>query len=148
MSLTAVKSLTIAVAAAACVSCGGGGYSASSPSSPTPTSPATSSTSSALTISITSRNGAQSFSPNPASAGGQMVVFKNNDTIAHHVVLNDGTVDTGLLAPGATSAALLMPSAGANYHCTIHPDMTGSVNSASGSTAPPDSGGTAPPSGY
>ena len=28
-------------------------------------------------------NGAQAFSGNPASFGGQMVVFSNNDSIAH-----------------------------------------------------------------
>ena len=41
--------------------CGGGG---SSPSGPNP---------GALTITITRQNGSQSFSPNPASAGGQTV---------------------------------------------------------------------------
>src|SRR4051812_9074525 len=73
--------------------CGG-----SSPSSP--------STSGAITIAITGQNGNLSFNPNPADAGGKTVVFKNNDSITHHVQLNDGSGDTGDIAPGATSKAV------------------------------------------
>ena len=104
-------------------SCGGGKSSPTSPSAPN-----------VLTITITGQNGAQSFSPNPASAGGQMVVFRNTDNIVHRVQLNDGTLDTGNIAPGATSVAVLMPALGTNYHCTIHTTMIGAVN---GTTSPP-----------
>ncbi len=89
------------------------------------------------TITINGRNGAQSFSPNPASFGGQTVVFKNNDTVTHRVQLNDGSLDTGDIAPGATSKSVLMPSSGTNYHCTLHPDMIGAVSAATGAPAPP-----------
>jgi hypothetical protein len=65
-----------------------------------------------------------------------MVVFKNADTIAHQVVLNDGTVNTGVIQPGATSAPVQMPSDGTNYHCALHPDMVGAVNAASGDAPP------------
>ena len=61
-----------------------------------------------------------------------MVVFRNADTIVHRVALNDGPVDTGDIAPGATSGAVQMPGGGTNYHCSIQPDMIGSVNPASG----------------
>lgn len=151
MSLNLVKYLSAVAVAAVCASCGSGGYGASTPSAPSSTSASSTSasaTSSALTISIASRNGSQSFSPNPASAGGQMVVFRNNDSIPHRVVLNDGTVDTGIIQPGGSSAAVLMPANGSNYHCSIHPDMTGSVNSSSGAAAPPDSSSPSPGSGY
>jgi plastocyanin len=122
-----------AAALALCWSCGGG-YSAPTPTTPSP------SDSNAITISVVRQNGAQSFSPNPASAGGQVVVFKNNDSIVHRVILNDGTLDTGDIAPGATSRALTMPSAGTNYHCTIHPSMVGSVSPAAGGAPPPCEG--------
>jgi plastocyanin len=102
-------------------SCGGGSSSPTTPSAPD-----------VLTITITRQNGAQSFSPNPASAGGQMVVFRNSDSIVHRVQLNDGSIDTGNLAPGATSTAVLMPGNGTNYHCTVHPDMIGAVSGISG----------------
>jgi plastocyanin len=109
----------------AVVGCGGSGSSASAPS--TTTSP---------TISIVGQNGTQAFSPNPAAFGGQQVIFKNNDSVTHRIVLNDGSVDTGEIAPGATSRALTMPSAGANYHCAIHPGMIGSTSAASGAPPP------------
>ena len=115
-----------------CVSCGGSdGYGGSTPTSP---SGGGGGTTSATTITIMGQNGTQAFSPNPASFGGQSVVFKNNDSITHRVVLNDGSVDTGDIAPGATSRAVVMPTAGTNYHCSLHPGMIGAV---SGGSAPP-----------
>ena len=57
-----------------------------------------------------------------------------SDSIIHRVRLNDGSIDTGNLAPGGTSSAVLMPALGTHYHCTIHPDMIGAVN---GTTGPP-----------
>jgi plastocyanin len=86
------------------------------------------------------QNGAQSFSPNPASAGGRRVVFRNADSIAHRVRLNDLSIDTGDLAPGATSPAFEMPTTGTNYHCSHHPDMIGAVNGAGGNGPPPCEG--------
>src|SRR6185503_5122376 len=74
----------------------------------------------AATITINGQTGPQSFSPNPANFGGQTVVFKNNDSVTHRVQLNDGSLDTGDIAPGATSRTVLMPSSGTNYHCTLH----------------------------
>ena len=91
-------------------------------------------------ITITGQHGAASFSPSPAAAGGQIVVFKNLDTVVHRVALNWGGVDTGDIAPGATSGAVQMPDTGMNYHCALHPAMIGSVSAASGSTPPPCSG--------
>ena len=100
----------------------------------------TTSSSNTMTITIRRQNGAQSFDPNPALAGGQMVVFRNSDTVTHRVALNDGNVDTGDIAPGATSRAVQMPSNGTNYHCSIHADMIGSVNASSGAAPPPCEG--------
>jgi plastocyanin len=87
-------------------------------------------------IDVVGDRGNVSFSPNPATAGGQMVVFKNTDSIPHHVVLNDGTIDTGVIQPGATTAAVQMPATGTNYHCSIHPDMVGAVAPADGGAPP------------
>jgi plastocyanin len=107
-------------------------------SSSTPTSPTA--TPSAVTITVNGQNGAQSFSPNPATAAGQMVVFRNADSVVHHIVLNDGTVDTGDIAPGQTSRAVQMPAAGTNYHCSLHPTMVGAVNASAGAPPPPCEG--------
>lgn len=117
----------IAAAAAILVvsSCGG-----SSPTSPSADNP--------ITITITRQNGAQSFTPNPASAGGRTVVFRNADSVVHRVRLNDGTIDTGNIAPGATSSEVSMPAGGTNYHCELHPDMIGAISGTSGAPPPCD----------
>ena len=65
-----------------------------------------------------------------------MVVFRNADTIVHRVTLNDGSVDTGDIAPGATSRAVRMPDTGANYHCVLHPAMVGAVSPMAGGPPP------------
>jgi plastocyanin len=116
-------------ALAVAAGCGGSGYNDMGTPTPTPTPTASGS---ALTINITGQNGTQSFSPNPADAAGMQVIFHNADSIVHRVVLNDGTIDTGDIAPNANSAAFTMPGGGTNYHCLLHPDMIGAVNSESG----------------
>ena len=129
MKAAFLKASIIFVAATALASCGGssdGGYV--TPPTPLPTS---------FTINIVGDRGSQSFSPNPAPAGGQEVVFRNSDSVLHHIVTNDASRDFGDLAAGATSRALSMPSAGANYHCTIHPGMIGGVSAAAGGGPPP-----------
>jgi plastocyanin len=120
-----VGASALALIATCAAACGGG-------SSSTPTSPS----SNPFTITVTRQNGAQSFSPNPASVGGQMVVFRNSDTVVHRVLLNDGSIDTGNIAPGAMSAAVRMPAGGTNYHCSLHPDMIGAVNPVAGGPPP------------
>jgi plastocyanin len=106
-------------------SSGGGGI----PTSPTPSSPQ-----GVLTINVVAINGAQSFSPNPAALpAGQLIVWHNVDTTTHRVVLNDRSVDTGDLAPGASSQPMAI-GAGGQYHCSIHPVMVGSINQ--GTSAP------------
>jgi plastocyanin len=87
----------------------------------------TSATGNAVTIDVVAINGAQSYSPNPASVpAGQLVVWHNIDKETHRVVLDDRSVDTGNLAPGASSAPMPIGTAGP-YHCTIHPEMVGTI---------------------
>ena len=121
--------------------CSGSGYSSGSsgnPSAPTPPSP---STSGVVTVNVVGINGALSFSPNPATLpAGQMIVWHNVDNTTHHVVFNDGSVDTGNLAPGASSQPQAIAAASGPYHCSIHPVMVGSVNQDT-TTPPPSQGG-------
>src|SRR5687768_15811438 len=105
-----LRSLTAAATIVALSAVGCGSSSPSTPSS-APSSTGT------PTIVIASQNGTQAFNPNPATFAGQQVVFRNNDTVVHRVILNDGSVDTGDIAPGATSRAVTMPGTGTNYHC-------------------------------
>ena len=114
---TGLATLTVNVAACA------GGYGSSSPSAPGNTPPPAGAT----TINVVRENGNQSFSPNPATVPtGQTVVWHNIDTTTHRVVLNDGKLDTGNLAPGAFSEPMTL-GAPSPYHCSIHPDMVGSL---------------------
>ena len=114
--------------------CSGSSYSngnSGNPSTPSPTIPAV------VTINVVAVNGAQSFSPNPATLpAGQMVVWHNVDNITHRVVLNDRSVDTGDLTPGASSQPMAIAAAGGQYHCSIHPVMVGTIVPAAASGPP------------
>jgi plastocyanin len=120
--------------------CDGNGYSSAtgSPVTPTPQSDG----SGVVTINVVAINGAQSFSPNPATVpSGQTVVWHNVDSVTHRVVLNDRSVDTGDLAPGASSQRMTIGggTGGGQYHCSVHPEMIGSLNQMT-SPAPPCDG--------
>lgn len=116
--------------AAVAVACGGSsGYGGSTPVSPTPSA---GNSSNVVTINIMGVNGKQSFSPNPADVpGGSVAVFVNKDTVTHRVVLDDLSIDTGNIAPGASSAQMQLGGVSKAYHCAIHANMVGSLNSAS-----------------
>ena len=81
------------------------------------------------TISIAANNGAQSFAPNPATAvTGDSLVWRNDDFSVHRIVLDDGSLDTGNINPGASSPPMTLTGAGGRYHCAIHPDMVGTLS--------------------
>src|ERR1700730_12152950 len=122
--------------------CGGSGSAMGTSASPT--SPTLPSTSGVVMVNVVAINGAQSFSPNPATLpAGQMVMWHNVDRITHRVVLNDRSVDTGDLAPGASSQAMAIGAGSGPYHCSIHPEMVGSINQ-DGSSMPPPPSSTQP----
>ena len=100
-----------------------GGYGTPTPSGPSGTPPPAG----AITIDVVRENGSQSFAPNPATVPpGQTVVWHNIDSTTHRVVLNAGQLDTGNLAPGAFSQPMTLAAPGP-YHCSIHPDMVGTL---------------------
>lgn len=121
----------ILAVAAACGSSGGG-----SPQTQPSGVPSGGGNVSAFTINIVGDRGAQSFTPNPVPNGNNSLQWKNTDSVVHHIVANDGSFDSGDIAPGATSKVVAMTTDGTNYHCTIHPGMIGAVEAASG-TPPP-----------
>jgi len=99
-----------------------------------PTAP----TSNPSTVSIRGQQGSQSFSPNPVSPAGRMVVWRNDDGVTHRIVANDGSFDTGDLVGGATSGAVQTPAGGVHYHCSLHPTtMFGSIEGSGGQAPPP-----------
>ena len=136
MQHTALRTIAILAVAVATSSCSGGSSASTTPASPSPASP---STPSSVTVSILAINGNKSYTPNPVQTAGQALVFKNNDTQTHHVIMDDGSIDFGLLAPGASTAAKTIASGG-NFHCSIHPSMVGSINGAVAPDPVPGSG--------
>jgi plastocyanin len=130
MRFSLLGGVAVAMAAAVAMWSCGGSSSSSNPMSP-------GAMPSSATVNIMGQLGAQSFSPNPASVNqGSMVIWHNSDNTTHHIVMNDGSLDTGDIAPGGSSAALQLATNGANYHCTIHPTMVGSINAAAGVPPP------------
>jgi plastocyanin len=123
----------VAVALAAWA-CGG----TSSPSNPTPTPGGGGGGAAAEVISIVGSAGSQAFTPNPANdaPAGTTVAWTNNDSVTHRIVMNDGSLDTGNIAPGQTSAAMTMITNGGNYHCAIHPTMVGALKASTGAPPP------------
>ena len=100
------------------------GYGNTSPTTPSPSTVPDG----AITINVVGINGALSFSPNPATVPqGQMVVWHNVDTVTHHVALDDRSLDTGNIGPGAFSQPMTLAAPG-TYHCTIHPSMVGATS--------------------
>jgi plastocyanin len=116
--VTAASAAALVLGVFACSNYGG-----SSPTSPGGSAPPAG----AIVINVVRENGAQSFSPNPATVpAGQTVVWHNVDTIVHRVVLNDGALDTGNIGPGGFSVAMTLVAPGP-YHCSIHPSMIGTI---------------------
>jgi plastocyanin len=119
------------------MSCGGGGKSSyATPSAPTPTP-----SSSPVIVNIVGSSGNKAFQPNPVQVnGGDNLAFRNADTATHHIVLDDGSADLGMLSPGVTSAAIKASGPATNFHCTIHPSMVGSINGSAAPEPPPCTG--------
>jgi plastocyanin len=132
-SVILVGVLAAAGAASSCSSNGNSGGTPTNPGgggTPTPTS---------VTISIVATMGNQSYVPNPVPVGGnEQIVFRNNDTVAHRIIMDDNSVDFGTLSPGASSPARAVATG--SFHCTIHPSMVGSINTATAPEPPPGSG--------
>jgi plastocyanin len=107
----------------------GGNPIAPTPAAATPTpTPTPTPTSSVVTIDVVGVNGAQSFSPNPATLpAGQTVVWRNVDSVTHRVVLNNGSLDTGNIASGASSQPMSINAGSGAYFCSLHPSMVGSI---------------------
>jgi len=113
--------------------CGGTGPAAAQPGSPAgPTPPVAS----VVTIDIAEINGPYSFYPSPAMvSANQTIVWRNSDTVTHHLVFDDDSIDTGTLAPGTLSQPKRSAPGNRTYHCTIHPTMIGSIVVMSPSTS-------------
>jgi plastocyanin len=125
-------------ASAACTTADPNG-SSSGPLGPTPAFPSN------FIIDVAEINGPYSFYPSPAKAGsGRIIVWRNSDTVTHHVVFDDSSVDTGTLAPGTLSQPITVAPGDWNYHCAIHPSMVGSVTVAAPAATATGAGSESP----
>lgn len=95
--------------------------------------------------------GPQAFGTNPLVINqNQQVIWVNDDTVEHTATADDGSWDTGTIAPSATSSPIPFPSPGTfPYHCAIHgaASMSGTIEvspSPSPSASPSESASPSP----
>jgi plastocyanin len=68
------------------------------------------------------------FSPAQISvAAGQRVIWRNNDTVGHTATADNGSFNTGLIAPGGQASVTFGSAGNFDYSCQVHPNMTGNV---------------------
>lgn len=58
---------------------------------------------------------------------GTKVTWTNNDNTTHTVTADDGSFDSGNIAPGETFSKTFTVAGTVNYHCSIHTGMKASV---------------------
>src|SRR5690606_21106898 len=68
------------------------------------------------------------LSPTTLTVGaGTTVTWVNNDTAAHTVTADDGSFDSGNLAPGDSFTHTFDSAGSFSYHCNYHPNMVATV---------------------
>jgi plastocyanin len=65
--------------------------------------------------------------PNAAVEPGSTITWTNNGAKPHTVTADDGSFDSGVLNPGDSYTVAFDGQGTVTYHCTIHPNMVGSV---------------------
>ena len=75
--------------------------------------------------------------PDAAVEPGSTITWTNNGVRPHTVTADDGSFDSGVLNPGDSYTVAFDGQGIVTYHCTIHPEMRGSVTVGGGGTAPP-----------
>lgn len=111
------------------------GTSAPSPAAPSPTAAATAAAKAAPALSTPGTDGTVHATisggrlPTLAVKSGTVVVFVNEDALAHTATSDDGsTFDSQSLSPGGGSFKFTASKAGTfSYVCSIHPDMKGTL---------------------
>jgi plastocyanin len=60
-------------------------------------------------------------------AAGTTVTISNEDSAPHTVSADDGSFDTGNIAPGESATITLSTAGTFAYHCNVHASMKGSI---------------------
>ena len=94
------------------------------------------STGSTTTITIPQGAAAQQvkvyYLPNPAQLSvGSKMTWINKDTAPHTATAINGSFDTSLINAGSSGSAIIKGTGTIQYHCTIHPWMTGILQTTS-----------------
>lgn len=79
-----------------------------------------------------------------------VVRWTNNGSTAHHVVADDGSFESDDLSPGDNYANVFQTLGTFAYHCSIHPNMKGTVEvveTISSASAPPSTSSSSPSAG-
>jgi plastocyanin len=77
-----------------------------------------------VVIDVVAVAGPASLRPNPAMiVAGQMVVWRNLDSVTHRIEFDDRSLDTGNIASGTSSAPMPIVRGGP-YHCRLYPVFT------------------------
>ncbi|MGZ4849568.1 MAG: plastocyanin/azurin family copper-binding protein [Halobacteriota archaeon] len=58
---------------------------------------------------------------------GASVTWRNDDSVAHHIVSDTNAFSSSVLNPGNTYTYQFSQAGSYPYHCSIHPFMTGTV---------------------
>ena len=93
-------------------------------------------TGSTTTITIPQGAAAQQvkvyYLPNPAQVSvGSKITWINKDTAPHTATAINGSFDTSLINAGSSGSATIKGTGTIQYHCTIHPWMTGILQTTS-----------------
>jgi plastocyanin len=65
--------------------------------------------------------------PTTQAKVGDSITWTNQDSTAHTVTLDDKSVDSGNVAPGATFSHAFTTAGTFTYHCQIHTQMKGTI---------------------
>ena len=115
-----VRFVVLCISAVLVASCGGS--SSSSPSSPSPSTATVSIVSGARTLTTTA------YSPNPITVSrGTTITWVNNDNATHDQIADNGSFNSGDVAPGAQGSVTLQNAGTIAYHCGRHPNMVGTI---------------------
>lgn len=65
--------------------------------------------------------------PQMTIQAGETVEWKNEDIFSHTVTADDGSFDSGLIAPGGSWQMTVKRAGKFGYHCRPHPNMTAAL---------------------
>lgn len=72
----------------------------------------------------------QNFAFSPASLTvkvGDKVTWTNQDSVGHSATADDNSFDTGVIAQGQSGSNTFTKSGTYTYHCSVHPNMKGTI---------------------